>query len=222
MNFSEAVKYLSIIKEFILDILFPVECLGCGKEKEWICSSCQDKIKMDIFVARGVFLDKIIAPYSYDERIIKQGIHLFKYKFVEDVGEALGKIFVNGLEKLIKKNDFEAIVIPVPLHKKRLLERGFNQAEILASSVGNFFSWGVETKILSRSRFTVPQVGLPKEERMNNIKEAFAVLDKNKIFNKKIVLIDDVFTTGATMEECAKVLKEAGVGEIWGFTLAKG
>lgn len=222
MDFLKAREYLSKIKEFILDILFPIECLGCGKEKEWICEDCEGKIKSDIYIARGIFLDKIIVPYSYDDRIIKQSIHLFKYKNIEEIGKVLGKVFINGLNKIIKRGDLEAICIPIPLHEKRLKERGFNQSEILAVEVGNFFLWELSTAILFRSRFTRPQVGLSEEERKDNIKDAFGIKDNKIICDKRVILIDDVFTTGATMEECARVLKGTGVREVWGLALAKG
>jgi ComF family protein len=222
MDVSRLKKYFSALKEFVLDILFPVECLGCGKEGEWICGHCEEKVRLDIYVGKGIFLDKIIVPYSYDNPIIKQSIHLFKYKNIEELGEVLGKIFINGLNKIIRKGDFEAACVPIPLHEKRLRERGFNQSEILAIRVGDFFLWEISSAIISRFRFTRPQVGLNEEERKENIKDAFSVKDNKIIHNKRIILIDDVFTTGATMEECAKALKEAGAGEVWGLALAKG
>lgn len=210
------------IKKFIFDVIFPIECLGCGKEGEWLCGACLSKIKPDGHFLRGESLDKIFTFYSYDSELLKRAIHGLKYKFVEDLASPLSAILISEMEKIknqIGKPDF---LIPVPLHKNRLLERGFNQSGLLVLKVFEHFGWPVENGALKRSRKTAPQVSLDGEGREENVKEAFSVVDVSKVFNKKIVLIDDVFTTGATMEECAKVLKGAGAKEVSGIALAKG
>jgi ComF family protein len=209
-------------KRFIFDTIFPIECLGCGREGEWLCGACLNKINPDHHSLRGEFLDRIFTFYLYDNEILKRAIHGLKYRFVEDLTLSLGKIFVSEIKKVkeqIGKPDF---VSPVPLHKKRLLERGFNQSELLSLEISKQFGWPTESGALERSRMTAPQVALDETERKTNIRGAFAVIDSTKILNKKIVLVDDVFTTGATMEECAKVLKEGGAKEVVGLALAKG
>jgi ComF family protein len=210
------------IKKFVFDTLFPIECLGCRREGKWFCDECLAKIKVDAHSLSGESLDKILTFYSYDNELLKQAIHLLKYKFVEDLADPLGKLFSAEIKKVISQIGKEVILMSVPLHKKRFLERGFNQAELLSKTIAEGFGWLVENKALERVHYTAPQTDLEEKDRYKNIRGAFAVKDASKIINKKIVLIDDVLTTGATMEECARVLKTNGAREVWGVALAKG
>ncbi|MDP1890978.1 MAG: ComF family protein [Gemmatimonadaceae bacterium] len=223
MNREEGIKGVVLsIKNFVLDILFPVECLGCGKEGEWLCGECQNKIRPDSHSLRGEFLDRIFTFYSYDNELFKKAIHGLKYKFVEEISSPLGKILVKEIEKIegqIGRPDF---IAPVPLHRKRLLERGYNQSELLSLKISEYFGWPMENKVLARSRRTASQVSLSGGARKENVCGAFTVIDSSKVLNRKIVLVDDVTTTGATMEECAKALKLAGAKEVLGVALAKG
>lgn len=210
------------IKNLFLDIIFPIECLGCGREGEWLCDECQNEIGPESRSLCGENLDKIFTFYSYDNEVLKKAIHGLKYKFVEDLARSLGKLLIGELEKIRDQIKGEQILIPVPLHEKRFLERGFNQAELLTLEISKFFGWPVENRVLARTKRTASQVSLTGDKRRENICGAFAVVNFSKILNKKIILIDDVLTTGATMEECAKVLKRAGAGEVLGIALAKG
>lgn len=114
------------------------------------------------------------------------------------------------------------VLIPVPLHKKRYLWRGFNQAELLAKEIGKRFNLPVLANVLSRTKNTTPQTQLNILERKENIQSAFSCLRPELIFRKNILLIDDVCTSGATLEECAKALSCGQPGKIWGLVLAKG
>lgn len=208
-------------KKFILNIIFPIECLGCGKEEEWLCGGCFEKIMPNTRVIHGKNLDKVITLFSYDNEVIKKLIHGLKYRFMEDLALPLGALLSKELKKMegqIGKPDF---IAPIPLHKKRLLERGFNQAELLALKISECFGWPVEKNVIMRSRLTASQVDLDEAGRKENMKDAFSVTDLAKVLNQKIILIDDVFTTGATMEECARVLKNVGAREVLGLALAK-
>jgi ComF family protein len=113
------------------------------------------------------------------------------------------------------------VAIPVPLHKKRLRQRGFNQSLLLAHGVSERFMIPLNYDNLIRSRYTRPQVELSGIERAENVRGAFNLLRPAEICEKKILLIDDVFTTGATMNECAKVLKDAGASTVTVLTLAR-
>jgi competence protein ComFC len=219
MNYESGIRVLSRIKKFIIDILFPVECLGCGKEEVWLCEKCLETIPLGFRIVEREYLDKILVCGSYDNELLKKAIHTFKYNYAVELGEPLGKILLKVLRKVSLPEEF--FFVPVPLHKKRLKERSFNQAEILAGEVAKEF--GVPTaNVLCRVRYTTPQVELDGKDRQKNVQEAFCCLEQSKVKNRNIILIDDVLTTGATMGECAKILKESGANEVWGLVLAKG
>jgi ComF family protein len=114
-----------------------------------------------------------------------------------------------------------SLIIPVPLHIKRLRERGFNQSLILSRVLGGKKQIPVNFSLLKRHKFTLTQTGSNKKERKQNIKGAFEVSDKKKITGKNIILIDDVYTTGATINECAKTLIKAGARKVSALTLAR-
>ena len=120
-------------------------------------------------------------------------------------------------------SDFD-LVIPIPLARKRLLFRGFNQSEVLAKKITQNFSWPLGQNIVSRQNSRQPQVGLRKKDRLANVRGIFKIKYPASEFlpGKKILLVDDVVTTGATLDECAKVLTQAGAKEIWALVLAKG
>jgi len=138
---------------------------------------------------------------------------------------------IEGGEKSQDKE--KPILIPIPLHPRRLRERGFNQAEILAREISKYFNWDVLTDVLTRKRYTTAQVNLKAHERAKNLKNAFDEEikkyrnreikddDASIIKNRTVILIDDVLTTGATLNEAGKVLKDLGVNEVWGVCLAK-
>ena len=114
-----------------------------------------------------------------------------------------------------------SLIIPVPLHIKRLRQRGFNQALILARAIGKKWQIPVNFSLLKRHKFTETQTGMNKTERKQNIKGAFEVRDKENIAGKNIIIVDDVYTTGATVNECAKTLLKAGAQKVTVLTLAR-
>jgi ComF family protein len=113
------------------------------------------------------------------------------------------------------------VIIPVPLHGRRLKERGFNQSALIAKGISKRLKRPLLINCLIRTRYTTPQVNLTAKEREKNIKDAFSINDSGDIQGKDIMLIDDVFTTGATVRECSKVLQKAGAGNIYVITLAR-
>lgn len=217
-------------RQEIKDVLFPVFCEECGREGEWWCKNCRlDKINKPIVTGADGDLDCTAALLNYQEdgvvgRLIKQ----FKYHFIFDMAD-LWREIIGGcdLDKIVLKNfDNEKItIIPIPLHSKRKRERGFNQSEILAkiflAQLKNIRS-GVDLDIesLIRIRPTAKQAKLSKMEREKNIVDAFAWV--GVAVSKNIILVDDVFTTGSTMRECAKILKQSGAKRITALTLARG
>jgi competence protein ComFC len=239
---------LKKIKKLFLDILFPVECLGCGKAEAWLCEACLKKIpQLEFFYCpvcerkslRGEahqacqaksYLNGLLVAADWQNQILKKAIHAFKYNFVLDLKQSLGVILIKKIKQAdilflpqITQGYFQAVA-PVPLHKKRYLWRGFNQAEILADEVAKELSLPMLANLISRKKHIKPQVKKLKEERIKNMEDMFEInsAEKDFVLNKKILLIDDVATTGATMQAAAKALKQAGVGEVWGLALARG
>lgn len=232
------------MKKLIKDILFPVFCVECGREGEWWCAFCRENgAEGPVFLCpvcqkesvggevcgacRGkTFLDGAAAFFPYRENSpAGKLIKIFKYQYATDVRGVLEKITEANGEKIF---DLSSAVFfaPVPLHPRRFRERGFNQAEIFALVLAGFINKsGGKTRvlnILSRARSTRQQAKLSREERWQNVAGAFTPHEWPSVPPSKIFLVDDVFTTGATMEECAKVLKQNGVKEVRAVTLARG
>lgn len=229
------------------DVIFPPQCLGCNEiihsfDGHIFCSDCSNKIhyvtgsicqicgttfpdspaenhlcgdclekKPYFFHARAVF--------SYEDMIV-HAIHQFKYKSNISVGEIMASFMAFFSFPDIDFADY-ALMIPVPLHVKRLRERGFNQSLILARALGKQKNIPVDFSLLKRNKFTLTQTGSTKKERRQNIKGAFEVSDKKIIAGRNIILVDDVYTTGATVNECAKTLMKAGAGKVSVLTLAR-
>jgi ComF family protein len=178
------------------------------------CQSCKRESPLSAFV----------PATSYHEFCVSKAIHLFKYRFVQDLSTPLAELLTLALQKT--ELPIPELIIPIPLHQRRLRWRGFNQAALLAEYVSKNLLLADEIKysqnILIRSRYTYPQMKIKDfQGRSKNISGAFFVADKNAIKNKNILLIDDVATTGSTIFECASVLKAAGAGEIYATVIAR-
>jgi ComF family protein len=154
------------------------------------------------------------------ETIIIEAIHKFKYSRNITIGDALGSCMADFSFPDFDYSEY-SLLIPVPLHIKRLRERGFNQSLLLARKLGRKHRLPVNFSLLKRHKFTLTQTGLNKTEREKNIKGAFIVEDRQEISGKSIILIDDVYTTGGTINECAKVLLKAGAEKVAALTLAR-
>jgi len=224
--------------KFILDLLFPIHCLGCNQEIQnfFICPVCFEKIPLDkkalLKFDSKSDLTYLITTSYYNYPLIKQAVYKYKYDFVKDLSKPLGQLMVNRLNFINKTNTEEfpllskdALLIPVPLHKKRLRWRGFNQAELLAVEIGKQLNIPVVNDLLIRTKYAAPQVKIKTpSERQQNIKHAFALSSNQRpqFTNKTLILIDDICTTGATLKECAKILKTLKPKEIWGLIIARG
>jgi competence protein ComFC len=160
--------------------------------------------------------------------VVKKLIFQFKYKpHLTGLKAFLGDLFYESLiqyeefEKAIEKFEKEIILVPIPLSSKKFRKRGYNQAEILAKELGNKLEVNVVNG-LERVKDTKTQVGLNKKERQENIRGAFVVKKNSANFkDKRVILVDDVLTTGSTFSEAAKVLKQSGVRQVWAVALAK-
>lgn len=172
-------------------------------------------------------LDGMIVAAEWEDKILQEAIHKYKYNFVQGLAEPLSKILIQKIkrpEQLALWQGQKIILVPVPLHKKRYRWRGFNQAELLTEKVGEYFHWEINRDFVARVRYTKPQAKLKKEEREQNIIGAFGVnmLTAEQPVEKIVILVDDVLTTGATMDECAKSLKQKGIKTVWGLAIARG
>jgi ComF family protein len=145
---------------------------------------------------------------------MKEALHRFKFKSRKNLAEPLGIALVKYLSQTPALNIQEIdVVIPVPLHPWRLRERGYNQVHLLADSLNKYYGIPVVPALL-RTRATASQFDLPREKRFENVSGAFKVTDSQAIYNKRLLLLDDIYTTGATAAECAKTLKIAGAKRI--------
>jgi ComF family protein len=169
-------------------------------------------------------LKNIFIVSFYNEKILKQAIHVFKYNNIRDLAKPLGKIIINFLyqSKLNFLFNDSYFLIPISLHRKRLFERGFNQSELLTREIAQEFKISILNNVLKRKHNTQSQTKLKEKERRKNIKNAFICLQPEIIKNKNIILFDDILTTGSTLKEAARALKKAGAKTITGLVLAKG
>ena len=208
---------------FLLDFLFPKQSLG-GSEGAWITEEELKNLtlKPRIFEteelrSRGIkSLDRVFAMGGYhDSRLLKDAIHTFKYRRIPGVGEFLGGRLADSLTGLKR----DACICPVPLHFLRQFWRGFNQAQYLAERVSDATRVPV-CNLLKRVRPTGHQAKRGKKDRWKALSGAFRMRSKNLDSFKTIYLVDDVFTTGSTLEECARTLKEGGVKRVEAVVLA--
>lgn len=241
----------SVLRVFrrILDFVFPQNCIACDggiqEAKHFLCADC----KADIgFISQpycfqcGVPADLSYAfpheefecgvcrknPYQFDQArslgfydtVLRTTIHHFKYRRQMGVLPEMDRL----LEKYFEENlDFcqGFTVAPVPLHFNKMKERGFDQAFLIARQVARALKLPLEGGLLRRVKATEPQATMTRTERARNIKGAFEVNRPELITGKNILLVDDVFTTGATVNEAAKVLKKNGAGKVYVFTLGR-
>ena len=234
----------------LLDLVFPKKCVNCGAygkyvcekcdvglwEEEQICPVCRQASRYGLrhrYCREPWSMDGLTCLWAYDG-LARRMISQVKYKFYFDyLSELLSEVSVRVSARPEMTNicDFLAlkpVVVPVPLWPKRERERGFNQAEVIGRLVAG--CWSLDMKnLLSRVRDTGRQVERTRKERLEAVNNAFRINEKLPYFakatqgsqNLRILLVDDVWTTGATMNECAKVLKRAGVKRVWGLVLAR-
>jgi ComF family protein len=173
---------------------------------------------------RRPFFDKLGAPYIFEGELMS-AIHSFKYGGKSSLGGSLGALLAHfAMEWLPSAGGTENVehrLIPVPLHPKRLRQRGFNQSVVLAKYLTPLLGIELDYLNLKRIRNTKSQTSLHSKERRKNVRNAFEVIDKKSILRKSIILVDDVATTGNTLNECARTLKRAGASEVLAIVIAR-
>ncbi len=223
------------IKRALLDLLFPPRCVGCGKAGTWFCEECYAQIEFiqpplcprcgrPTIGGRLCFLcqrDPLridgIRAVAYFEGPLRKAIHRFKYDNLRDLAVPLGRLLAVYLERDPLPAE---VIVPVPLHPKRLRERGYNQSALLARRLGELTGLPLLEGSLLRVRETAPQVELSAQERKENVRDAFACVDE-QVAGKRVLLIDDVCTTGATLEACSIALAQRRPRSVWALTLAR-
>lgn len=226
----------SRLTKWSLDLLFPRWCLGCGKEGDYFCPACEGTLtqiapplcprcgcpepggKLCPACAReSPALDGIRAPFRF-EGLAREAVHQLKYRNLRVLAEPLARF----LHRFLQSNPVPGeVLVPVPVHARRLRERGYNQSELLARELGRLAGLPVVTGSLVRSRFATPQASSASvRERRQNVTGAFACRDE-RLKGRRVLLIDDVATSGATLGAAAEALKEMGAGSVWGLVLAR-
>ncbi len=225
------------LKGFALDLLFPPRCVGCGTHGELVCTLCVTGLPRilppvcelcgkpqlgGVTLCPGCWgwqhsIDGIRSPFSF-EGTLRDAVHSLKYRNLRGLAPLLAGLMADYLTKYPLVLD---ILVPVPLHGKRLNERGYNQAALLALELGRLIDAPVDQKTLVRRRDTASQARTPTaEQRQQNVAGAFFASGRD-LKGKRVVLVDDVCTSGATLDSCAESLKKAGVASVWGLTLTK-
>lgn len=232
---------LKKIKTIILDLLFPLFCLGCGKEGAYLCEKCRillHTVPPICFVCGKMVTGRgkvppgrtcascqkhssvyaFFSPYLFENEVIRELIHALKYKRARSIAPVLGGLLSGYLKRFSVSLPLGALLIPIPLQKNRFRVRGFNQSELIASHM--LIPAARNTATLIKTKQTMPQTELSGDERRTNVAGAFAVINPGTVQGKIILLVDDVKTTGATIEEAARTLKKAGAKRIWVITVA--
>lgn len=235
-------KFFTLTKDIVLNILFPPLCLGCKKNlenrNELLCVACKNAIRIDNAYfcgecgARLPSMKKTChlgeplicgAPEIYGQEPATEVVKLLKYSGIVKAADILGEMLFRYATSLaIPLGDFE--LVPIPLPKSRLRKRGYNQAELITKSFLKYASLH-ETKLISSAlarKFTKPQTEMKNLlARKENIKNCFVIIKPELVMGKNILLVDDVYTSGATMHEAAWVLKSAGAKKILGLTILR-
>ncbi len=209
----------------LLDLIFPPTCEYCGKIGKYVCDDCYKKV-IFLELKKNEKNDKFFM-YKYDGEIRTL---LLKYKFRDKsyLCSFFAEKICNCYEASVFINQYD-MIIPVPLHKKRLLERGYNQASEVAKRIANeknkefntLKKIKCETSVLKKCKNIQPQSIQNGSSRKKNVKNAFYVKNAEKIKDKKILIFDDIYTTGATANECKRVLIAAGAKQCGIMTIAK-
>lgn len=208
----------------ILNFIYPDTCGICGEIcKESLCKKCAIEIKKHeidlINKNKKMYFNESMHIFKYNG-IIRQKLIEYKFQDQAYMYKTFAKIILKNKKVcgFLEKYD---IIIPVPIHKKRRLKRGYNQTELVAKEICKNTGLELKTDTLVKQKNIVAQSELNKNERKSNIKNAFKVKNTGKIIGKKILLFDDIYTTGSTVNECSKMLREAAVKQIGVLTIAK-
>lgn len=245
MTLSSLASRLSSFGKLCADLVFPLHCFGCEQEGTLACERCLALLPEPEYqecplcrkpyqkngatcsdCRKQTALDGVLVARPYRNRIIQKLVFALKYRFVDVAADPLAQLVAESI--LHHPLSLPDLVIPVPLHSRRIRYRGFNQAEVLGRKIIERLLPGtpipIRADLLHRTRFTKPQMSTDsKIERTENLQDAFeAPLETaGPLVGKSIWLIDDVATTGSTLDACARALKHAGARTVWGIVVAR-
>ena len=231
----------------LLDLVYPRNCVGCGsslaEESGHLCLDCVSATHLISLPYCSICGEPVsgrvdhaytchqcsAAPPHYAwaraavryEGPVRDALHDFKYRQAVWLQQDLVQL-LTALSRVVAVQDEIDLILPVPLHRRRRLQRGFNQSELLARGLSQEIMRPLMFKNLVRIRYTITQTSLSAKARMNNVRGAFALRSEAEIKGKRILLLDDVMTTGATISECARVLKKAGADQVVAMSVARG
>ncbi|OGN05507.1 MAG: hypothetical protein A3B99_03075 [Candidatus Yanofskybacteria bacterium RIFCSPHIGHO2_02_FULL_44_12b] len=244
MNFAKySMKWLS-------DLIFPAKCVGCGefpggKFRGYLCGRCMASIKIKnsfecigckksvplgktcYFCRDGNSIDQLLVAADYKDFKVEALLKAIKYRFIKDLilpAFILVKKYLKHFNLKKEADLFQGrpLVVPIPLHRARYNWRGFNQSEILAGLLADNFQMHTRSDIIVRIKKSKPQAEIEdREERMKNVESFFCVLRPEAVRGRTVLLVDDICTTGATLNEAAKVLKASGAKKVVGLVVAR-
>ncbi len=244
-------NYISHFRDWLLDIIFPMRCIECGRFNNdkfygYMCDKCLGLIRLNrsfecigckkevslgktcYFCRDSNHIDQLLVAADYNDFNVSRALKLVKYHFISDIIRPLSAImkeYVQWLNSGRHLNIFvgKPIIVPIPLHGTRYNWRGFNQSELLAKLVAEDFQAEFSSELMARVRRSTPQAEITeRDERLKNTSELFRVLNPDLVFGRTILLVDDVCTTGATLNEAARVLKLSGATKVIGLVVARG
>lgn len=212
---------LNEVVEKLLEIIYPHKCVSCGASGQIICEQCLAGIPPSVDTL--IYVRSRLAYSCETTRLL-----LRKFKFNgrhsmhKYLGQLLGEMLLEDISEFAEFGNLGTlVVIPIPMSKIEIRNRGYNQAELLAKSVSSYCHFDFEPNILSKPKETMSQVRMgARERRLKNIKGAYVVNNPSLIANRDVILIDDVYTTGATIMEATSVLESAGAKSVRAYTLA--
>lgn len=217
-------SYFCDLWDDFISLLFPRLCFGCGnhlmRNETLICTECfvmiprtnyhlkPDNLVEQLFWGRCMIEKAAAFSYYTRDSRIRRLIHQLKYKGVKEIGPELGRIYASTLKSSGFLDDID-IIIPIPLHPSKKRQRGFNQSDLISQGISDVSGIRVDTKLLVRKTVTKTQTRKSRFDRWTNVQDIFRVTDEKRLKDLHILLVDDVITTGSTIEACANEILKA-------------